>query len=580
MAEWIKMATNVNISLMADTLKISPLLAQALANRGISSKNTAIRYLKPSRNFMYSAESMKDIELGWQIIQQGLKTKARFCVYGDYDVDGVMSTVIMLKALRSFGAECGFYIPDRVSEGYGLNIAAIENIAKEYDILIAVDNGMSAVAEIRRAKELGLAVVVIDHHEAGAEMPLADAIINTRQADCKYPFDKLCAAGLCYKFAEYIHMRHNVEFSSADEYLAFAAIATICDVVDLVDENRIIAANGLEILQAGEITNLGLSTIMELRNLKGGKIDTYAVGFILGPCINAAGRLESATIAVRLFLEGSEEKAQELALQLIELNDKRKEICTNAAERIMQDITEPLDKVICVYDENIHESIAGIVAGRIKDATGRPTLIFAKSGEVAKGSARSIEKYNVFEEMQKCSDILIKFGGHPMAAGASLAAEKIDELKIRLNDACVLTEEDFIPIIYIEEEIFLDEITYEFAKTLENMEPFGKSNKRPVFVIRSIYTRRVERLGKSETALRLTFSSKSGRNFSAVCFRQMDKFLQMLNENFSPEVAKRFASGGLKDLTVPLSIAANVDINRYKGNSSIQLNILDFKYEK
>jgi len=587
MARWINKENDADITLMSKTLNISPILCEILANRGIRTKNTAIKFLQPSLGFMHDIDQMAGVGIACDIIREGIANGRRFCIYGDYDVDGVSGTLILHKTLLNLGANSQYYIPHREKEGYGLNVAAVEEIASHTDVLITIDNGIAAVDEVALAKELGLTVIIIDHHEAAyveengmrvEQLPLADAIIDPKRGDCPYPFKEMSAAGIAYKFAKYLHGVFGADFVDEPEFLVFAAIAAFCDVVDLVDENRIIAAKGLDLLCQQNFRNIGLNALVKARNLEYNKIDAFDIGFIIGPCINASGRLDSAETAVRLFLSEDAVQADMLAAKLVELNDERKSLTAQYADRTITDLAGFDDKVLIAFQPDMHESIAGIVAGRVKDAVHRPTIVFAKSSDdsIAKGSARSIEAYDIFQEMQRHKELFIRFGGHKMAAGASLPIENIDVLRQRLNETCELTDEDFVPIIYIEKELTLDQITFELAQSLQILAPFGKANKQPVFVTREIYTENAEIIGKSGTTLRLAFRSQGGRKIRAVAFQSVDKFKEMLVNSYSEEVVNGFAAGRLRNLAVKMDVAYHVEINTYMGNSSLQLRILDF----
>ena len=587
---WITRKTDANIELMAKTLKISPILCEILANRGVRSKHAAIRYLNPLPGYMYDTAAMAGVEHAAALVFDAIRAGKTFCIFGDYDVDGITATVILHKALVALGGTCGYYIPHREQEGYGLNIPAIEKIAKTTDVLITVDNGIAAIGEVARAKELGLTVIIIDHHqppyhmdENGAlieELPAADAIIDPKQASCAYPFKEMCAAALAYKFSEYLHKTAEKPYKNREEAVIFAAIASFCDVVDLVDENRIIAATGLALLnkKTPPPTNVGLNALVRARKLEYNEIGAFDIGFIIGPCINATGRLESAMLGVELFLCEDDAKAMALADRLVQLNDERKDMCAKFVEKVVDSLQNAdLDKVLVLYEPEIHESIAGIVAGRVKDALCRPTIVLAQSGGITKGSARSIEHYNIFEEMQKCKDLFLRFGGHKMAAGVSLATENIDELRKRLNDACVLTDDNFVPNIYIDKELRLDDVTFELADSLNTLAPFGKENKQPLFATHEVYTENVEIIGQSGATMRLDFRLASGRKLRAVAFKSVDKFAEMLSESYSDEVVQNFLHGRIRNMTVKMDIVYHIEINEYNGNSSLQLRIVDFR---
>ncbi|MCL2576090.1 MAG: single-stranded-DNA-specific exonuclease RecJ [Defluviitaleaceae bacterium] len=589
MKRWVLRENDANIDLMTKTLGVSPILCEILANRGLRSKNTAVQFLNPLRDYLLALDNMAGVTDAVDIIRDGVDNGKRFCIFGDYDVDGVSGTVILHKGLAGLGADITHYIPHREKEGYGLNMAAVENIAGSgCNIFITVDNGIASVAEVARAIELGMAVIIIDHHEPPfveedekryEVLPPANAIVNAKQADCGYPFKELSAAGVSYKFVRHLYGRLEKEFNLDNELLIFAAIATFCDVVDLVGENRILAKNGLRLLNKAETgaTNIGLNALVKARNLEYNDIDDFAIGFILGPCINASGRLSSADLAVELFLTDDEARAVELASQLVLLNDERKALCAKYVDETIVglDMTA-LDDVLVIFVPDIHESIAGIVAGRVKEHTYRPTIVFSDAHGVAKGSARSIEGYNVFEALQKNKDLFTRFGGHAMAAGITMPIENIDELRQRLNSNSGLTTDDFNPIIYGEKELKLDEITFELATQIAALSPFGKANKEPIFFTKGIFTEKAEIVGQSGQTLRLTLRTDNGRKITAIAFKAVDNFVQLLNKNYNEKIAKGFVSGRLVNLNIKLDIAYNIRINTYKGNSSLQLVIIDF----
>lgn len=590
MTKWILRENDANIELMSQTLKIKPVTAYVLANRGIRTKNTAVKYLNPDISFMHDAKLFKDIDKAVCIINESIKLGEKLAVYGDYDVDGVMSAVILVKALKRFNADVTYYIPHREEEGYGLSLKTADKLnALGIKLVIACDNGIAAADEIAYMKNLGMKVIVIDHHEPGFMedadgsrqdiVPDADAIINPKQKDCAYPFKALCAAGICYKFAKYFYQYNNYQFDSENEDVVLAAIATFCDIVDLTDENRIIAKRGLTLLNGGQYNNIGLQTLIRQRQLENKKIDSFEIGFIIGPCINATGRLESAEISAELFLAQTQEEADLLAQRLVELNENRKTLTAKAVENILLTLEQSdfkNDKVLVIYSEEIHESIAGIVAGRIKEATNRPTIILTRSGDLVKGSARSIEFYNIFEALHKCRDLFERFGGHPMAAGLSLKEENVQTLRKRLNADCDLEEKHFEKTIYADKELDLDDVTYELAKELKLLEPFGKENKEPVFLTKGLTAVNVEIIGETRKTMRFTFTLESGRKLKGICFGKVDQFLEMIKGKYSQTVCDNFAGGKLKSLTVGLNILYCIEINEFNNNTYVQLKIIDF----
>ena len=583
MSIWIKKENDINTKAMAETLKISPMMAQILANRGINSKNNAIKFLNPKRQFLNSIENMKDAQNASSIILDGIAWGAKFVIYGDYDVDGVCSTAILVKTIRSLGGNVDFYIPDRESEGYGLNSSAVSKLSLNFDILIAVDNGISAFDEVMLGVQLGLKIIIIDHHETFSEndqelLPNATAIINPKQTQCPYPFKMMCAAGLSYRFSEYLHIQAKKEFELNNELIVLAALATYCDVVDLIGENRIIAKEGLNLLRDGQVENLGLNSLILARNITYGNINAQAIGFIIGPCINAAGRLENAKIAVELFLASNNADAVSLSNKLIELNEKRKKLCDEWVESAVELVQKSeMPQVLVLYLPEAHESIAGIIAGRLKEKFFKPAFVFTNSGDFAKGSARSIPNYNLFQEMQNVKDLFIKFVGHPMAAGALMPIKNIEILKKELNNNCKLLDNDFMPKIEYEDELEIDEVIFEFAQSLDILEPFGKSNKEPVFITQNILAKDIIIMGPKRNALRMYFQASFGRKIYAVSFNSVQMLLEMMEGVYNPTVIENFAKGSQKYIDAKLSIAYNIFINEYNGNQSLQLKIVDFK---
>ncbi|MDR0958096.1 MAG: single-stranded-DNA-specific exonuclease RecJ, partial [Clostridiales bacterium] len=562
-------------------------VATVLANRGISARKEAVRYLNPVMTYCYNTRNIKDAEKAAKIIAKAISKKVKIAIYGDYDADGVMSITILYKTLKNAGADVFYYVPKREEEGYGLNRQAVEHFAAEgVKLIITCDNGIAAFPEIERAKELSMAVIVIDHHEpafieeGGVRVPKtpdANAIIDPKQTDCRYPFKNLCAAGLSYKFVKYFCTEYHISFDD-DEFLVLAAIATICDIVDLVDENRIIAKNGLKRLNEGICKNLGLRKLIELRKLKYGDIDECIVGFIIGPCINAAGRLAHAEIAVNLFTTDDELRAESLAAEIIALNESRKEMSERAFELACTEAEKfSDDKVLVLFIPEIHESIIGVVAGKLKEKYSKPTIMITKSGDTAKGSARSIEAYNIFEEMYAHNDLYLRFGGHAMAAGFSILEENIPVLRQRINATCRLTENELTKKLYADMIIPLNDVTFELTQELELCEPFGRKNEEPTFISEGVYTEQISILGTNRKTLKFIFLTDSRRKIKAVAFNRFDDFLALLKSSYSEKVIESFVNGIIKKLTVKLDIAYHTEINEYNGISSVQLKIIDFK---
>lgn len=569
MAKWLLRRNSANIELMSGALNISPIFSYILANRGLRTKKDALAYLKPDISCMHDPFLMKDLKKAIDIILKSISSKERMVIYGDYDADGVMSTVILYKTLKLIGADVDYYIPHREKEGYGLNNdTAMKLIDAAYDVVITCDNGISALDEVALLKKYGVKVIIIDHHEPGFVedengnktdvCPCADAVIDPKQQACGYPFTHMCAGGLAFKFAAAVFTYLKRTFTLCDELIVLAAIATICDIVDLTGENRVIVKRGLELINSTR--NIGLKALITEKQLQYKNITPYHVGFIIGPCINATGRLDSAAIAVKLFLSDDPDEAFGLAGRLSVINDERKNMTTQAVSAVSKQIEAIKDnKVLVVYNETIHESIAGIVAGKIKETYFKPTIVITKSESACKGSGRSIEGYNMFEALFSCRSLLERFGGHYMAAGLSIKEENIERLSAELNRCCTLTDDDFMKTVRIEKELMLSEVTKELAFELSRMEPFGKENREAVFGTKNVFVESVNFVGANKNIMQFTFIDENDRKLRGVCF---DGF-----ENFKSEALKNFR----------MDIVYSVEINEYNGNKYLQLNIKDFR---
>ena len=591
MKRWLLKRTKVNTAEMAKELGIRQATATVLANRELYSRKDARDFLFGGEGAFGDPAEMKDMLQGVSLIAQAIQNEKKIAVYGDYDVDGVMSTSILYQTILRCDGEAVFYVPHRQKEGYGLNLKAVEDLsAEQVDVLFTCDNGIAALQEIALAKEKGMTVVVLDHHEPGFTgigeerrdiLPKADAIIDPKQRDCPYAFKYMCAGGLSYKFARLLLQEFCIDDEALEKQLvSFAAIATVCDIVDLLGENRAIVQKGLPEIQKTE--NIGLRVLMEEAGLADKIVSDYHIGFIIGPCINATGRLESGRQAVELFCSKNEKEAREKAKNLVQLNEERKHLTEEAAMRAdlaLQEGDALRDRVLVLYDPTIHESIAGIVAGRIKDKYYHPTILITGSEEGAKGSGRSIEGYHLFEALFENRDLFTRFGGHAMAAGLSLPVKNIDILRQRLNDQCQLTEEQMIPVLRIEKSLSFAEIDLGLAKELKTLAPFGKGNPAPLFGSKGIRVDRLDIIGKEKNILRMTVSEpSSGVRLSAISFDGYGQLCQMLKELYPAEDCdKIILSGQLPSL---LDMVYSVDINTYNGRSSVQLMLKDFRFAK
>lgn len=583
---WMLKGSSADIKRLASEANVNLVIANILVHRGIKNPKEIKAFLNVNFSDLQDGSLMKNMEEAVSMIKNAIEDGKKIYVYGDYDVDGVMSTYILYKGLKECGADVKFHIPHRENEGYGMNTEAIKRIKAEgCDLIITCDNGISAFEQVEEAKKLGMEVIITDHHdipfvEEGETrkytIPQADAVVNPKQKDCGYPFKFLCGGGIAYKFIEKLYEKMQVNKTKAFELIQYAAIATICDVVDLIYENRVIAKIGLEMLNNTE--NIGLRALIKECGLEDKKISAYHIGFIIGPCINATGRLETAKLSLELLLSDDEAEASDLAKKLKELNEERQMMTNNSVERAIEIIKREnmlQDKVLVIYDEETHESIAGIVAGRIKEKYNVPTIVLTKGKEMPKGSARSIDEYNMFEELVKCKELLAKFGGHPMAAGMSLEKEKIHLLRKKLNDNCSLTEEDLVPKIRIDQRLPLQYVSFQLIEEIKQLEPFGKGNSSPVFAEKNVAIEKIFLLGKNKNVLKFLFRFNENNNAINGIYFEGEEFKYMIEEKFGEEYYKKIINGYIKGFKV--DIIYYPEVNEYNGNSSLQLVIKDIR---
>ena len=578
--KWLLRNRKVDLKAMSDKYKISQLLCKLMVNRDITDDNIINSYINPVYENLHSPKTMKDIALAVDIIKRKIQENKKIRIIGDYDVDGIISVFILYTALKECGANVDYEIPDRIKDGYGIN----ENIVKtaydeDIDTIITCDNGISAIDQIQYAKNLGLTVIVTDHHdvpfveENGVRTFIssqADAIINPKQIECEYEFKSICGAGVAFKLMEVLYEELGINKEECYKLIEFVAIATVCDVVDLIDENRIFVKNGLNMLN--NTTNIGIKALKKASGLEDKEITAYHLGFVIGPCLNASGRLDSAKKGLELLLMENYEEAENLAQEIVDLNDARKKMTKEGVDRAINiiDSTEIAnDKILVVYIPDIHESLAGIVAGRVKEKYNKPTIILTKSEEGVKGSARSIEEYNMFEGLLACKELLDKFGGHPMAAGLSLQEDKVDELRKELNNKCKLTDEDLTRKIMIDASLPLEYLNINLIKELDVLEPFGKGNAKPVFGVRDAKVTKAMLLGKDKNILKLRLLTNNNLTIDAMIFNDL--------ENFENKVIEKYGNEGLDNLynkfnnNISMDFTFYPSINEWNGNKSIQI---------
>ncbi|MCM0650491.1 single-stranded-DNA-specific exonuclease RecJ [Clostridium swellfunianum] len=591
--KWLIRKTSAPVLELSKTTGLSDTIVTILANRGIKEASEIDKFVKASIKDLYNPLLMKDMDRGTEIIKEAIINNKNIVIYGDYDVDGVTSTVVLYKALKYCRANVKYYIPDREHEGYGINSERIRMLKAEgAEVILTCDNGISAIEQTQVAKDLGLTVVITDHHEVpfvednkgirSYVIPNADAVINPKQQDCSYPFKLLCGAGIAYKFSTALFKKVGADLNYLDELIEFAGIGTICDVVDLIGENRIIAKNALFKLTSTK--NIGLDALMDVLGIKGKKISAGTIGFQIGPCINATGRLETAALSVELLLCEDKERAMELALLLSDLNKKRQFMTTKNVEEIIQLIENSdlkNDKVLVVFKEDVHESIAGIVAGKIKERFNVPTIVITGGKEMPKGSGRSIEEYNLFEELLKCKNLIEKFGGHPMAAGLSIKKDNIALLRRQLNDNCSLNSEDLLPKIRIDRRIPLNIISLSLIQQLEILEPFGKGNETPVFAEKDVLIDKFYIFGKEANVLKFNLIMEgTGRRIDAVYYDGVEEFKELLRERYGEEYINLLSDYNYSKDKIKIDIIFYPYINHYNGIDYLQLRISTFRLSK
>ena len=552
--KWVVSAKKADFQAIGQHFGIDPVLARIMRNRGLTDLQEMNLYLHGTRADLNDPHLLKDADLAAQILREKIKEKKRIRIIGDYDIDGIQSTYILYCALRRLGADADFVIPDRILDGYGLNEHLVTRASQDgIDTILTCDNGISAIDQIHLAKSLGMTVVVTDHHEVPftevdgvrrEKVCEADAVVNPKQQACHYPFKKLCGAAVAFKLVQVLYEVFGLEVSEADCFIENAGFATVGDVMDLQGENRILVKLGLEMLN--RTTNIGMKALILQNKLTMGAIKSHDIGFRIGPCLNASGRLDTARLSLKLLLCESETEAAVLAEEIVELNESRKLLTMHAVEQakeIAQQEEYVNDRVLVIFLPDCHESLAGIVAGRIREAYYRPTLVVTRSEHGAKGSGRSIESYSMYEELCKCEEYLTQFGGHPMAAGFSLKEADIDAFRRKLNEVCTLTEEELRPKVVIDVPMPISYITERLVNQLGCLEPFGKGNEKPVFADRNLVIERLRICGKEGRVFQMKVTNAAGVSMDAVYFGDTEDLLLPLAEKYGKVVAQDTLAG-------------------------------------
>lgn len=572
MEKWMVAAKRADFKGIGERFGIDQVTARIIRNRDVIGEKAIEKYLHGSRKDFYSPWLLKDMEKAVAILQEKIENRNRIRIIGDYDIDGVMSTYILLESLRGLGCDVDMMIPNRITDGYGINEHLIEQAWQEgRDTIITCDNGIAAVTQIRKAKDLGMTVIVTDHHEVPFEdlegerkeiLPPADAIVNPKQKACSYPFAGLCGAVVAMKVMEALYEKMAPEVDLVDKMLPFAGIATIGDVMDLQDENRILVKEGLQRLH--HTTNLGLQELIRVNNLEPENISPYHIGFILGPCLNASGRLDTAKRALQLLLADSREEAAVLAGDLKNLNESRKEMTAQGLEKAIEQVESTSmmeDMVLVVFLPECHESLAGIIAGRLRERYHKPSFVLTRGEEGVKGSGRSIESYSMYEKLCECKEYLTKFGGHPMAAGLSLEEENVERFRRKLNEQSGLTEEGLVEKVTIDVPMPIHYIRKDLVQELSLLEPFGKGNEKPLFAQKNLWVSQMRVFGKNRNVVKMRLTDENGYPMDGVYFGNGDEFAEE-------------GRGKRK-----ISIVYYPDINMYQGRESLQVIIRHYQFD-
>ena len=569
MEKWMVYNKKADFQKIGSEFGIDPVIARLIRNRDIQDMKEIRSYLYGTLAEIPSPWKMKDMERAVQILQKKITQKKKIRIIGDYDIDGVTATCILLKGLKRLNANVDTYIPDRVKDGYGMHEQLIDKALEDgIDTILTCDNGIAAAAEIEYAKKEGLTVIVTDHHDIPFRdtedgriwiIPKADAVVNPKQNDCLYPNKNICGAVVAWKLIWALYERLGIDSDEIWDFLELAAIATVGDVMDLQGENRIIVKEGLKKLSSTSFE--GLKALICVNNLEGAEITAYHVGFVIGPCINASGRLDTAARSLELLLADNMEDAMKLADDLYDLNQSRKAMTEQGKEQAIQSIEENnlgKDRVLVVYLPDCHESLAGIIAGRIREAYNKPVFVLTKGADGVKGSGRSIEAYSMYEELVKCSDLLMQFGGHPMAAGLSMEKKNVELFRRRLNDNCTLTEQDLIPQIMIDVPMPISYLSKKLTEQLKVLEPFGKGNSKPLFAQKNLRAVGIRVFGRNRNVAKMLLIDENGIKMDAVYFGEAQEFVDFVQAHDT------------------ISVTYYPEINVFQGRENLQVVIKNY----
>lgn len=586
MEKWFVMRKGAPFQEIAEKFHIHPVLARLIRNRDVIGDENIQTYLHGTIADLHDGMLMKDMDKAVDILLEKIREDKKIRIIGDYDIDGINATYILLEGIGAIGGNVDVDIPDRMKDGYGLNKNLIDRaFDEEIDTIITCDNGIAAKEEIAYGKRLGMTIIVTDHHEVPYEetgagrryiLPPADAVIDPKQEDCMYPFKGLCGAAVAYKVVEALFHATENDIEDVDYLMENVAIATVGDVMDLVEENRIFVKQGLEMLKRTK--NLGLRALIECTGVDVHRLSAYHIGFVIGPCLNASGRLDTAKRALELLCAKNKKEADVLAGDLKALNDNRKDMTMIAVQEAVDMVEESRlknDKVLVIYLPECHESLAGIVAGRVRERYYKPTFILTKAEEGVKGSGRSIETYHMYEELNKCKHLMTKFGGHKLAAGVSMPEENVDLFRNALNEMAELTEEDLIARVSIDMQMPLKYVTEKLIEELELLEPFGKANTKPVFVEKNIEILNCNILGKNRNVLKMQVRDAEGTILDGMYFGDVERFLEYFSQKYGAEAVRRMQQGNRTGMKAAFTYYPT--INEYMGRKNVQIVIQNYQ---
>lgn len=577
--KWYLQTKKADFNNIAEKYNISPIVSRIIRNRDIVDDSDINNYLNGTIDELNSPWLFKDMDKAVDILKIKISQENKIRIICDYDVDGICSGFILHQCLLNLGANVDIVIPHRIKDGYGINERLIKEASEDcVDTILTCDNGIAAIDQVKYAKELGMTVVITDHHEVVYKeengerkyiLPDADAVVNHKQKDCGYPFKELCGAMVAYQLMSALYDLMSEGSMYIKKMLPYAAMATVCDVVELQGENRIVVKEGIKMLKT--CNDVGINALIEQCNINKNAIDSYHFGFIIGPCLNASGRLETAKIAIKLLEEQNKEAAKELAEKLRKLNEERKEMTENGTIKATEMAENSDNKVLVIYLKDCHESVAGIIAGRVREKFNKPTIVLTDAEDGVKGSGRSIEEYNMYEELSKVREVFTKFGGHKMAAGVSLKQENIENLRKKLNENCNLTEEDLYLKVWIDMQLPLEYVTIELIDQLTLLAPFGKGNEKPVFAEKNLKIRKMQILGKKGNVIRLDIENSNGYRMTAMLFSRVMEFMSFVKEKFGQEEINKALVGQKNDIEIMVTYYPK--INEYNGNTQIQIII-------